>query len=980
MKKIMLTLVAMICLAPMSAGGANFQPSGQMDAKLDDGLLRTVMSASADTVYDVLVSTGSNSADAKRMATSAPTLKQRYAGVYDALHAKAAHDQTALVSDLSKMAAAAGPRLVKRYWLADLVRVQTDRNGLEALAARDDVVRIEPNFRVELIEPVALSTDGDHADVTSAEASLDAIGARTTWAQGYTGKGRLVASIDTGVEGIHPALHDRWRGIHGDTAAAWFDPHGGDAPIDSNGHGTHVMGIMVGVGTKDTIGLAPGAEWITAGVIDRGSSLPTTISDILDAFQWVVDPDGDPTTTSDVPDVVCNSWGISQQVTPACDAIFFDAIENVEALGIVCVFAAGNEGPNSMTIRNPADHAGTATNTFSVGAADATLPGYPIPSFSSRGPSACDGASIKPEIVAPGVAVYSSFKGQTYRTMNGTSMAAPYVAGAVAILRQYNPELTPEEIKQVLLATARDIGDPGEDNESGKGLLNLPAAIAAVQPGNPPHVTVTNVLGDAAGDAVIAPGESASLTITLNGSATDAHALTADLVSLNPAVTVTVGTAYYGDLPAGASVDNAGAPFEINVPASVAVGDSLRFEIALSGDPALAGWTDTLSLVCGLPAGGQVATVDNGWSALSLSNFGQFGLGPNSQLNAGGAGWRDASGGGNILYEAALMVASANGAFDDASRGAGFGFAPAKPVTSETAPDGALRASAAFSDTRAANPVGVTVDQTVTMYTDAESGSYAIVELRFRNNTAATIAGLQCGLLTDIDLPGAGFGAERIVAYPGNSGFYCEEQSSSRVAGLVRLDGSFAATQYFVNGASKAALNAETKIQALQSGSNTPGTGWDDAFAIVASAPADLEPGETLTVALAFIQTSSPEKFAAAADDARNHWDLYTGVLGGGGDQNLLPRAHLAQNYPNPFNPETMISYALARDAGVRLEIFNLLGQSVRILADGWNTAGQQSVVWDGRDQAGQQVASGVYFYRLQAGQETTTRKMVLLR
>jgi hypothetical protein len=218
------------------------------------------------------------------------------------------------------------------------------------------------------------------------------------------------------------------------------------------------------------------------------------------------------------------------------------------------------------------------------------------------------------------------------------------------------------------------------------------------------------------------------------------------------------------------------------------------------------------------------------------------------------------------------------------------------------------------------------------------------------------------------------------VALPGNSGFYHEEQAASRVAGLVRLDGTFAAAKYFQNGDSKAVLDGAAKIQALQPGSDAPSAAWGDVFAVVATAPADLEPGETLSIALAFIQTGTPEQFAAAADDARNRWDLYTGVLDGGGDQGLLPRAFLSQNYPNPFNPQTVIAYSLAQDGNVRLEIFNLLGQSVRILADGWNSAGQQTVEWDGTGQAGQRVASGVYFYRLQIGQETITRKMVLMR
>jgi flagellar hook assembly protein FlgD len=88
----------------------------------------------------------------------------------------------------------------------------------------------------------------------------------------------------------------------------------------------------------------------------------------------------------------------------------------------------------------------------------------------------------------------------------------------------------------------------------------------------------------------------------------------------------------------------------------------------------------------------------------------------------------------------------------------------------------------------------------------------------------------------------------------------------------------------------------------------------------------------------------------------------------------------LAQNFPNPFNPSTTISYALPKDVSVQLEIFNLLGQRVKVLTDGYQTAGFKSVVWDGFDQSGKAVSSGIYIYRLKAGNYTKTRKMMLLK
>jgi hypothetical protein len=107
-------------------------------------------------------------------------------------------------------------------------------------------------------------------------------------------------------------------------------------------------------------------------------------------------------------------------------------------------------------------------------------------------------------------------------------------------------------------------------------------------------------------------------------------------------------------------------------------------------------------------------------------------------------------------------------------------------------------------------------------------------------------------------------------------------------------------------------------------------------------------------------------------------------------DVTILPREEsvtakprdfvLLQNYPNPFNPETEISYSLPEAAQVRLTVYNVLGRRVRTLVDEYQTEGQKSVHWDGKDDSGSNVASGIYFYRLHAAEYTETKKMVLMR
>jgi hypothetical protein len=88
----------------------------------------------------------------------------------------------------------------------------------------------------------------------------------------------------------------------------------------------------------------------------------------------------------------------------------------------------------------------------------------------------------------------------------------------------------------------------------------------------------------------------------------------------------------------------------------------------------------------------------------------------------------------------------------------------------------------------------------------------------------------------------------------------------------------------------------------------------------------------------------------------------------------------LFQNYPNPFNPQTQINYALPQACHVRVTIYNLLGQRVRVLVDEHQNAGFRRIGWDGKDEQGVEAASGVYFYRLETGGFIETKKMLLLR
>ncbi len=433
-------------------------------------------------------------------------LAVRHMRVIETLKQAAERSQPALLNYLEARKREGSVKGYTPYWLANMVVVSATKAELERIAKRTDVEAIEANFRATLIEQAGKPYLGSPTAGIGVTNSLMAINADRVWYElGITGSGTLVANLDTGVDGSHPALSARWRGNWHPWNECWRDALGTGTtfPTDTHGHGTHTMGTMCGADhvTGDTVGVAFDALWIADNAINQSVG-PEFDNDVLDAFQWFADPDGNPETTDDVPDVVQNSWGIDSRFGydyQDCDYRWQEAIENCEAAGVVVVFSAGNEGPSAQTLRSPATICNTPTVNFSVGAVDCENYGwpYPIASFSSRGPSDCDGVSIKPEVSAPGVDVYSTYPGGSYVRMSGTSMAGPHVSGVVALMRQANPDADVQTIKQILMETARDLGTAGEDNTYGWGVIDAYQAVLAVMSPDtiPPSVAVLDPNG-----------------------------------------------------------------------------------------------------------------------------------------------------------------------------------------------------------------------------------------------------------------------------------------------------------------------------------------------------------------------------------------------------------------------------------------------------------------------------------------------------
>lgn len=381
---------------------------------------------------------------------------ERQRSVLEQLQAVSAVSEQTLAPRLQKLAANGTVQDWRKLWVF---------NGYIVRAAPQAIAEISTWAEVAFLSPEKTFTRSPTLP-HSAEpaANLESINAPELWERGFYGQGVVVANLDTGVSGWHPDLAGQYRG----GVNSWFDPYNQHplAPFDADGHGTMTMGIMVaGSASGQALGTAPRARWIAAKIFRDDDSASTAA--IHQAFQWILDPDGDP-FTGDAPHVVNNSWDMG---SIGCDLEFQSDLLALRAAGILPIFAAGNFGPNPATSASPANN----PSAFAVGAVDNSGAIYP---FSSRGPTTCGGSADRlfPLVSAPGVDIFSTDLFGMYYTATGTSMAAPHAGGVLALLLSAYPDLTAAEQEAALLFGAQDLADPGADNATGYGKIDALAS------------------------------------------------------------------------------------------------------------------------------------------------------------------------------------------------------------------------------------------------------------------------------------------------------------------------------------------------------------------------------------------------------------------------------------------------------------------------------------------------------------------------
>ena len=325
---------------------------------------------------------------------------------------------------------------------------------LATLRAQDGGTSSRAATAVPEIERVWLD-----AQVTVVDAdSAPQIGAPQAWDAGFTGDGLTLAVLDTGIDATHPDLDD--------SVVAARDFTGTGDVSDGHGHGTHVAAIAAGSGDAsggENTGIAPDADLMVGKVIDDDGH--GELSGIIEGMEWAA------SEGADIVNISLTVPEYTDGTDPGAAAV--DALSR--QYGTLFVIAVGNDYEYG-TIGTP----GSASSALTVGAVDDA---DQVTDFSSKGPRA-DGV-IKPDIAAPGEGIVAARAAGTAKgdviddlhvAVSGTSMAAPHVAGAAAVLSQARPELSGPELKAALMGSADPTGAPVW--EVGAGRVFLPSALA----------------------------------------------------------------------------------------------------------------------------------------------------------------------------------------------------------------------------------------------------------------------------------------------------------------------------------------------------------------------------------------------------------------------------------------------------------------------------------------------------------------------
>ena len=846
---------------------------------------------------------------------------------------------------------------------------QDPRFVAKQLSELKEVEWAEPKF----VYPVVDFTPNDPG--YSTQYSLPLIKAPAAWniIQGDTSV--IIGIVDTGVDWSHPDLAANiWRnwgenpdnGIDDDNNGYIDDVRGWDfgglgnsdlTPTPDNNpmedqpdHGTNVAGIASAV-TNNGIGVASiGFKCKIMSVKTSQDNVRTSNGGALISFGF----EGIVYAADNHARVINCSWGGA-----GYSLLGQETINYALSKGALVVCAAGND--NSSDLFYPADYDGVLS-VAATGSNDVRA------SYSNYG----HGISV----CAPGSGIYSTWQPDTYATLTGTSMASPLAAGVAALVTGKFPQYTPEQVREQVRVNCDDISslNPEYVNLLGTGRVNAFNSVSNV---NSESVRAIQVAfsDEAPGgnnNGVLEPGETITVNIQFKNYLSPATSLAVSLENYNSYSTVVNGNFSVGTMGTLQTFDNSSSKFTFTLSQSLPSNIPLDFLLHFSdGSYSDFQWISAI----GNP---NYATQTGNNVSLTINSAGNLGFNdyPNNQQGTG----FHYSGGPNYMFEGALMLANSSMRVVDVARDSTQteekkSFQNVQPFNISIPGNVSnIQGMTVFNDDIAANKLGVNVKFQSYSFIDPADKNYIILRYSITNTSGAAISNLYAGLYFDWDMI-EGSGDNDLTSYDstGNFGFVHHLGSNpDTTIGVGLLSANNYGFYAILN--STFGYTDKEKWTALSSGFTNTSAGPADIANVTSSGPYNIPPGDTIDVAFAISADINLQNLRTAFANARIK---YNSIFPSPKDS-IKPVPYifeLAQNYPNPFNPSTTIKFSIPSESHVILKIYDMLGREVRTLLNEEKAPGNYSANFIAGN-----LPSGVYLYKLTAGNYTIAKKLVLLK
>ncbi|MDP8204511.1 MAG: S8 family serine peptidase [Candidatus Tenebribacter mawsonii] len=939
MKKFSILLILLVVSGLLFATETiTAQLQDEMDVSSDNDFIRVNISFRDNYNSQQMISETKNMVKQDKRDYVTSTLKEFTAQV-----------QEDLISQLNELEATSQVREVKSIWLVNVVNCEMTKSAINAISNRSEIASIDYDEERNILLAPKINKNSDESlhetrDGREITWNVTKVNADDVWAQGYFGSGIVVAVLDTGVNYNHTDLNDHlWS--HPDYPNHGYDfVNGDDNPMDDHGHGTHCAGTVAGDGTSGSqTGMAPEASIMCIKLLDSTGNGSESVC--WTAIEFAVDNGADVLSMSFGWQ---HNWGTNR-------ISWRNAMDYVYAADVFASVAAGNEGnqqgsyPIPDNVRTPGDcpppwlHpdqtlTGGISSVVCIGATDSN---DNLAGFSGRGPVTWETVAgfndyaynpgmglIRPDISAPGDNIksldYSSNTGYA-SGWSGTSMATPCVAGVIALMLSKDFTLTPTQIDQIIEENVAVAQNP-KNNNFGSGRIDALASVNAVPtPNTPPNAAVSPNPADSAENIAVNTNLS-----WMNGGGAASYEVF--FGTDNPPTNIVNGEEVTTSSYDLTEVMEFNSTYYWNINA---INDFGNAEGPI--------WSFTT-------AGPADEDFETGDFSLYAWEF------------AGNQDWIVQT---SEVYEGTYSAKSGTITHSQSTE---------LEITMDVEEDDIIsfytKISCEDDQNNNWDYMAFYIDSVEQERWDGEVGwSYKTYDVSTGNRTfkwtytkdESVSTGSDCAWLDYITFPSVAPQPPVLVFNPEE--FVFEALTNDIITDELSIENTGSGIGTY-------------SIELIYTGN------WLE----LDSYSGDVEPDEIDTILLT-INPDGLENGDHSAEisitDNRNVTVIPVTLTVDMVDanNNLINANTLLGNHPNPFNPSTTISFSLIEQSNIEVSIYSIKGQKIKTLVKSSFGTGVHSTVWNGNNDSGEPVSSGVYFYKLRVnGKTEATKKMLLLK